>query len=157
MYCPVALDFWPLECDLESNLFEVESILGSKPFLGKICIMTKFWSNVKSHRIFELHRCWWRMLKTKCVGDKSRPQYQELGTNCWWPTFFVTNIEKCHRIFRNVGPGNCIYMYWLTLASSLDWGSKNLNRINLISNHQRIVSNIHHNQLTSSKYIFRMF
>ena len=51
-----------------------------------------------------LHRCWWRMLETKCVGDKSRHQYRELSTNikyqsptpnsgilCW---FFVTNILK---------------------------------------------------------------
>ena len=30
-----------------------------------------------------LHRCWWRMLETKCVGDKS----EMLVTNsrCWWP------------------------------------------------------------------------
>ena len=53
---------------------------------------------------FWSHRCWWRMLKTKCVGDKSHHQYQELGTNitfwrimwsgvwCWWQMLVPQNV-----------------------------------------------------------------
>ena len=30
-----------------------------------------------------LHRCWWRMLETKCVGEKFEMLVTDSG--CWWP------------------------------------------------------------------------
>ena len=42
-------------------------------FQLRICVSNLFW----------LHRCWWRMLETKCVGDKFEMLVTDSG--CWWP------------------------------------------------------------------------
>ena len=42
--------------------------------------------------VFQLHRCWWRILETKCVGDML-----VTDSGCWWPIKYIekiTNITK---------------------------------------------------------------
>ena len=58
-----------------------------------------------------LHRCWWRMLETKCVGDN----FAMLATDfrCWWPISCLEKITKimkktptkwfCHQHLKSVG------------------------------------------------------
>ena len=59
-----------------------------------VCSCT-FTVSVRWLHIFRLHWCWWRMLETKCVGDK----FEMLVTDseCWWPINYIgkiTNITK---------------------------------------------------------------
>ena len=46
------------------------------------------WFNCKVNVYYRLHRCWWRMLKTKCVGDNFEILVTVLAV-------FVTNILCC--------------------------------------------------------------
>ena len=39
-----------------------------------------------------LHRCWWRMLETKCVGDKFEMLVTDSG--CRWPIKYIEKITN---------------------------------------------------------------
>ena len=41
----------------------------------------RLWS--QTYFFCRLHRCWWRILETKCVGDKFEMLVTDSG--CWWP------------------------------------------------------------------------
>ena len=43
----------------------------------------KIWLSPASSIFQRLHRCRWRMLETKCVGEKFEMLVTDLG--CWWP------------------------------------------------------------------------
>ena len=47
--------------------------------------------------IHRLHRCWWRMLETKSVGDNFEILVTDL--RCWWPILY---IEKATNMTNNV-------------------------------------------------------
>ena len=58
--------------------------------------------NKTKHIFFRLHRCWWQMSETKCVGDKF--EMRVTAWRCWWvnsstkpPTFVTTT---CHRFYN---------------------------------------------------------
>ena len=42
--------------------------------------------------IYRLHRCWWRMLETECVGDNFQMLMTDSGF--WWPIKYIEKITK---------------------------------------------------------------
>ena len=51
------------------------------------------------------HRCWWRMLETKCVGDKFKMLMTD--SRCWWPIYYsdkITNKTKKVANIMNLSP-----------------------------------------------------
>ena len=47
-----------------------------------------------------LHRCWWRMLETKCVGDKFEMLVTDSG--CWWPIKYIKKITNITKKVANI-------------------------------------------------------
>ena len=47
-----------------------------------------------------LHRCWWRMLETKCVGDKFEMLVTDSG--CWWPISYIEKITNITKKVANI-------------------------------------------------------
>jgi len=43
-------------------------------------------------KVFRLHRCWWRMLESKCVGDKFVILVTDAGY--WWPIKYIGKITN---------------------------------------------------------------
>ena len=51
----------------------------------KCLCMTSLWRHVPWKMSACLNRCWWRMLETKCVGDKFEILVTSVGDEmCWW-------------------------------------------------------------------------
>ena len=49
-------------------------------------------STKQGHSLEGLHRCWWRMLETKCVGDNL--EILMIDLICWWPKNHQHNAKK---------------------------------------------------------------
>ena len=47
-----------------------------------------------------VHRCWWRMLETKCVGDKFVMLVTDSGF--WWPIKYIEKITKITKKVANI-------------------------------------------------------
>ena len=50
--------------------------------------------------ILRRHRCWWRMLETKCVGDKSMMMVTD--SRCWWPISYIEKITNITKKVANI-------------------------------------------------------
>ena len=62
---------------------------------------------LNQHMLFRLHRCWWRKLETKCVGDNLRLLVTVLAiltTNILYVLTLAsgTNILGCHQDLKSV-------------------------------------------------------
>ena len=70
------------ELEKETNLLKTEIMLMKK----SLTEVSKLNTDLKVHTFFtkkRRQRCWWRMLKTKFVGDKFKMLVTDL--RCWWP------------------------------------------------------------------------
>ena len=47
-----------------------------------------------------LHRCWWRMLETKWLGDKFEMLVTDSG--CWWPIEYIEKITNITTKVANI-------------------------------------------------------
>ena len=50
--------------------------------------------------ISRLHRCWWRILGTKCVGDNFEMFVTDSG--CWWPIKYIEKITNMTKKVANI-------------------------------------------------------
>ena len=47
-----------------------------------------------------LHRCWWRLLETKCVGDKF--EMLVIDSGCWWSIKYIAKITNITKKVDNI-------------------------------------------------------
>ena len=77
-----------------------------------------------------LHRCWWRMLRTKCVGDKFEMLVTDSG--CWWPIKYIEKITNITQKVANIiilpptSPSTYVSTYVIVFKSNILVISSNL-------------------------------
>ena len=78
----------PSHCNLFTFQFPSYYYLNftvSSKYILKIFLKRLAWKQIRAS-----HRCWWRMLETKCVGDKF--EMLVIDSECWWPINYIEKI-----------------------------------------------------------------